>query len=149
MNVYFEGYLFDLSTSRINSIKRSKRLVDCYTVVGLDFFVSYANRGEFFVAKFYDCPIFYIQNVRENRRRCIIENDEVTSSKFSYIDILREIGINDYSEVDFCIEEDFFEFRDARISEEIESFAKGEGYYHHVKPLCRCIPSSVRKWYFW
>ena len=116
MNIYFEGYLFDLSTSRINSIKRSKRLVDCYTVVGLDFFVSYANRGEFFVAKFYDCPIFYIWNVRENRRRYLIENDKLTTSKFSYIDILWEIGINNYAEVIFCEEEEFLEFRNARIT---------------------------------
>ena len=113
MKVYFEGYLFDLSEERFRKFERLTKLASFCTLSGLDFHIHY-REGQYQTGKYIFNPVYYLSNVRHNRTRGIVRKRQLKSSKFSYLEILREIARSDEKVTRFGSKESFFEFRDSR-----------------------------------
>ena len=120
MRVYFEGYLFDFCPEKFKKFESLTKLTSFCTLSGLDFHISYCS-GQFKTGKYVFNPIYYLSNVRRGRTRGIIRKKLLKESKFSYLEILREIAGSDEAVTRFNSEDSFFDFRDSRRIEEAEN----------------------------
>lgn len=121
MKLYFEGYLFDFTEEKFKKVEKLGKLVSCLSVIGLDFSVHFVSNGKFYFGKYSFNPAYYLGCVRTGRSREIIRKRKIDKSKFSYLEILKEITGNEEEVTKFNDETSFFDFRDSRIDEEIEN----------------------------